>query len=80
MIKVYNKEFIDAFGLRLKELRKLKGLTQNELAEKAGVKRSQVLRTEKGIQNASISTVFAFAKALEVPICDLFNFEFSEKK
>lgn len=80
VIKIYDKEFVDAFGENLKKIRKAKGLTQNQLAEKAGVDRSQVLRTEKGLQNASISTVFAFSKALKVPIRELFDFEFSEKK
>ncbi|RPE06055.1 XRE family transcriptional regulator [Chitinophaga lutea] len=63
------------FGLRLKELRKSKKVSQEELAFKAGFELSQIGRIERGTINTSISHVAAIATALEVPASDLFLFE-----
>jgi len=58
---------------RIEELRKKKGLTQEKLAEIAGLHRSYFWDIEQG-RNISIKTAYKIAKALEVEFCDLFDF------
>ena len=79
MIKVYNKEFLVAFGENLKMIRKSQNLTQNELADLAKIGRSQIIRIEQGQINTTISTILVLARALEVPAKDLLDFPFSGK-
>lgn len=66
---------IQGFGSRLREVRKEKGYTQEELAYRADVELSQISRIERGIINTSISQVFQIAEALNVPPKELFDFE-----
>jgi len=76
MIKIYNKEYLIAFGANLKKIRTEKNLTQNELAERAKVGRSQIIRIEQGQINTTISSVIVLALALEIPPKSLFDFPF----
>ena len=54
------------FAGRLRELRGEAGFTQEQLAERAGVKRDAVARWERGTREPSWSNVVALADALEV--------------
>jgi transcriptional regulator with XRE-family HTH domain len=54
------------FAGRLLELRSKAGLTQWQLAEKAGVKRDAIARWERGMREPSWSNVVALANALAV--------------
>jgi transcriptional regulator with XRE-family HTH domain len=56
-----------AFGRRLKELREAAGLTQKELAQRAGVVPGAVGHLEQGRRQPTWATVRALAKALGVP-------------
>ncbi len=56
----------DWFPARLRELRVQAGLTQEQLADKAGVKRDAVARWERGAREPSWSNVIALADALGV--------------
>lgn len=56
---------------RLRELRVAAGLTQQQLAEKVGVKREAIARWEKGDQEPGWSYVVALAEALGVT-CEAF--------
>ena len=71
-----------AIGDRLKVVRKKKGMTQEDVADKAGIAVSQVGRIERGKLNPSISTIFVIALALEIEPKELFDFEetFVKKK
>jgi transcriptional regulator with XRE-family HTH domain len=60
------------FAGRLRELRAGAGLTQWQLAEKAGVKRDAIARWERGTREPSWSHVVALADALGVP-CEAFR-------
>lgn len=66
---------IKAFGERLRQLRREKGLSQEDLAFAADLELSQISRIERGIINTSISQVFQIAEALGVPVAALFDFE-----
>jgi transcriptional regulator with XRE-family HTH domain len=55
-----------SFAGRLRELRIEAGLTQDQLADKAGVKRETVARWEQGTREPSWSNVIALVEALGV--------------
>lgn len=60
-------------GERIEELRKKKGMTQEELAEKAGLHRAYFWDIENG-RNISIKTAYNISRALGVSLSELFNF------
>lgn len=60
---------------RMKELREEHGLTQEELARIAGVRRETIIYLEKGKYNPSLRLAYNVAKALESTIEEVFIFE-----
>ncbi|MGN8791319.1 MULTISPECIES: helix-turn-helix transcriptional regulator [Acidaminococcus] len=55
------------------EIRKQRGLTQDELCERAGLSRQTLYELEKGIKtDVKMSTLTALASALECSVSDLF--------
>jgi transcriptional regulator with XRE-family HTH domain len=52
--------------VRLRELRRRRVLTLEELAEKAGVGRNTIWRLEHGVMGAQPRTIRKLAKALDV--------------
>jgi transcriptional regulator with XRE-family HTH domain len=54
------------FASRLKELRENAGLTQDELAQRAGLYKFSVAKLEQGVREPVWSTVLALARALGV--------------
>lgn len=55
----------------LRVWRELRGITQTELAQTAGVGRVQIVNMEKGARGGSIATMKKLAVALRVTIDDL---------
>jgi len=55
-------------GNRVRDRRRLLGLSQTQLAEKAGVKFQQIQKYEKGMNRVSASRLFKIAHALRAPI------------
>jgi transcriptional regulator with XRE-family HTH domain len=64
----------ELLGARIKELRKAKGLSQEELSEKVGIDSKHLSRIEVGKSYPSIDTLERIANALNVEIKDLFEF------
>lgn len=62
------------FGKRLRALRRHKSLSQEELAELAGLHRTYVGSVERGERNISLLNLVALATALEVSLSDLVSF------
>ena len=60
-------------GKRIAELRKKKGLTQNELAEKMHVTDKAVSKWERDLSYPDINAIAKLAEVLEVPVNDLLN-------
>jgi transcriptional regulator with XRE-family HTH domain len=58
-------------GLRVRELRMLKGFSQEHLAELAGLHRTYIGGIERGEINVAFVNIVRLAKALEVPLSDL---------
>jgi len=52
------------FAARLRELRRAAGLTQGELAKRAGLSRNGVSQLEQAVRDPSFATVAALAEAL----------------
>lgn len=63
-------ELID-FGKRLKELRSERELTQEKLAELAGLERTYISQAEQGRRNTTLLTMQKLAAALEVELSEL---------
>lgn len=57
---------IEKLAGKLKRLRKRRGLTQEQLAEAAGIGRSYLARLETARQDPTLSTIEKLAKALKV--------------
>ncbi|MBR8673105.1 helix-turn-helix domain-containing protein [Lactococcus lactis] len=63
------------FSTRLKELRKKKGLTQKELAEKIGIQQGGYTNWETGKREPKLETVVQLAKILEATTDYLLGFD-----
>jgi transcriptional regulator with XRE-family HTH domain len=63
-----------AFGATLRELRRQKRLTQDELAEKAGTERSHISALERAEKGPSLGTIFNLAEALGISASKLIEF------
>jgi transcriptional regulator with XRE-family HTH domain len=59
------------FGQRLREVRQRKGVSQEKLAEMAGLHRTYVSSVERGERNISLVNIEGLAKALGVPMAEL---------
>lgn len=53
------------FGKRVAELRKINGMTQEDLAEKVGVNKLHISRMERGVSACSIDLLLEMAEALQ---------------
>lgn len=62
------------FGDRVRELRREKQLSQEELAFKAGVHRTYLGGIERGERNPSLRNISAIADALGISLSELFNY------
>lgn len=63
------------FECRLKKYRQLKNLTQEQLAEKVGVRRETIMRLEKAQYNPSLKLAIDISRVVEAPIEEIFVFE-----
>ncbi|TGQ27734.1 MULTISPECIES: helix-turn-helix transcriptional regulator [unclassified Mesorhizobium] len=64
---------IDNFGMILKELRKLRGLTQDDLASRTGRSLDAVSQWERGVNWPSFETLIRLSEALDVPVESFFE-------
>ena len=59
------------FGNRVRELRVAQGLSQEVLAQKAGLHRTYIGGIERGERNVSLSNINKIALALKLPLYEL---------
>ena len=60
-----------AFGKRIREVRKSKGISQERLAEMAGIDRSYMGNIERGEKNITLKKAYEICDALDIEIQDL---------
>ncbi len=63
------------FAQRLRQIRQIRGLSQEELADMAGLHRTYVGSVERSERNVSIDNMERLAKALAVDITELLRKE-----
>lgn len=59
------------FGEVVREARAASGISQEELAEKAGLHRTYVSLLERGQRNPTLLVIEALSHALEMPMSDI---------
>ena len=57
-----------AFGKRVREVRKAKGVSQEKLAEMAGIDRSYMGNIERGEKNITLKKIYEICDALQIDI------------
>ena len=67
-------------GTRLKQLRRARRMTQEQLAERAGLSYKFVGEVERGQGNPTLTTMAALAEALGVGLIDLLGVEVERPK
>lgn len=65
---------LHAFGLNIRRLREQKGLSLEELAERAELSFRGLVYIEHGRRNAGVLTIFKIADGLELPAGALFDY------
>ncbi len=66
MMKDKKSEILPAFASNLRRIREHKGLSQEELAHRAGLDRTYVSGCERGVRNATLKSIEKLALALEI--------------
>lgn len=73
-------EFRKRFGARLRELRKERDLTQDQLAERVDISRESIKNIEKGKHGPLFETLENLINGLDCEPFELFEFEMPRKK
>ena len=63
------------FGTRLQVMRNMKGITQEQLAAEVGITVESVSNIERGIHGPRFDNLEKIARALDIPVKELFEFE-----
>ena len=66
---------LQRFGLRVRELRFAKGMTQEGLAERSGLSRQYIGDVERGTRNIALVNLEKIAKAFNISLPELLNFK-----
>jgi transcriptional regulator with XRE-family HTH domain len=64
----------ELLGTRIRELRKAKGIAQEQLAEVLGIEQQYMSRIELGKSYPSLDRLMRIAEELQVPLPSLFDF------
>ena len=73
MKDIYKADYLK-LGLKIAYYRKIKGMTQEQLAEMVGVRRETIMRLEKAQYNPSLKLAIDISRAVEAPIEEIFVF------
>lgn len=66
-------QLINLVGMNIKEIRKQKNMTQEELAEKCGLQTSYLAGVERGDRNITLQTLEKIVAGLEINSKELFE-------
>ncbi|MBC8238466.1 MAG: helix-turn-helix transcriptional regulator [Helicobacteraceae bacterium] len=70
-----NKHLIIQFGLKIRELREAKGISQEKLSLLTGFHRTYIGMIERGERNISLSNMAVFSKVFELNLSELLDFK-----
>lgn len=70
-----NKHLIVQFGLKIRELREAKNISQEKLSFSTGFHRTYIGMIERGERNISLTNMAVFAKVFELNLSELLDFE-----
>lgn len=68
-----NELLLNAFGIRIRQLRISKSLSQEQLAELTGFHRTYISMIERGVRNPALANIKVFADTFDMSISELFN-------
>lgn len=68
------QKVLEQIGQRIEQLRKERGMTQEALADKAGISHAYYWSIVKNGRNLSIKTALSIANALKVSLSELFDY------
>lgn len=71
-----DKEFLKKLGIKLKVLRSLKNLSQDDISNRLDIDKSYYSKVERGLTNPTILYLKNLSEVLEVQLNDLVNAEF----
>lgn len=63
----------ETFGQNVRRIRMMRGLSQEELADKAGLHRTYIGSIERGERNVSLNNIVVIAQALHTSLAELFG-------
>jgi transcriptional regulator with XRE-family HTH domain len=66
---------LKALGARLRTLRKHRQLKLLDMEILCGIQDSKLSRIERGLENVEVQTVYKLARALQVELRDIFDYE-----
>lgn len=69
------KDILLKLGLKIRELRIQKGLTQLQLATDIGIEKTNFSRIERGMTNPTFMSLFKISECLGIPVKDLVDFQ-----
>ena len=70
-----NKHLIIEFGLKIRELREAKSISQEKLSFSTGFHRTYIGMIERGERNISLTNMAVFAKVFELNLSELLDFD-----
>lgn len=69
------KQLLQKLGMKIKQLRTEKGISQNTFGFDIEMEKSNVSRLESGKTNPRISTLFRVSKALNISLAELLKLD-----
>lgn len=69
-----NRDLALAFGRRVREVRKSRGMSMQQLADEINVEYRQIARIEAGEVNTSLQMAYGLAKVLRLSLSQLLDF------
>lgn len=67
-------ELLNQLGLRIRDIREEKNISQTRLSELSGIVREQISRIENGQINATVESLFKLSVGLDIPPNELLDF------
>lgn len=71
-VSIMKSKILIQFGIRVKELRKVQNMSQEDLADAAGLHRTYIGMIERAEKNITLINIEKIAKALKINLKELF--------